>query len=217
MPIKGKPLLDYIIKNINNASEIDEIIIVSNAKFYDQFFEWKSNAKSKIPITLLNNDVWLNEHRKGGVRDIAFALEKGVDDDVLIILSDNYFDVDLRNVIRSFQQKRSDILAVYDVKEMDEAKKLGVVQVDGDLKVMDFFEKPPIPKSTLSATGIYVITRDSVSLLKQYAHDPNQKHEGPGFFIEWLYQRKPVYAYVIDGIKEHWYDLGSEEVYNRIK
>ncbi len=95
MPIKGKPLLDYIIEKLNKIDEIDEIFLVSNAKFYDQFFEWKSTIKSRIPITLLNNGVWQNEFRKGRVNDIVSPFPKGILDDIIIVLGDNFFNFEL--------------------------------------------------------------------------------------------------------------------------
>ena len=40
LPIAGKPILNYITDQIETIYEIDELIIVSNSKFYENF-DWR--------------------------------------------------------------------------------------------------------------------------------------------------------------------------------
>ena len=37
LPIAGKPILNYIVDEIETISEIDELILVSNHKFFENF------------------------------------------------------------------------------------------------------------------------------------------------------------------------------------
>lgn len=58
---------------------IDEVIIVSNHKFYNIFIEWSNMAMEKIPglkLTILDDGSTENDNRLGAVRDIAFAISE---------------------------------------------------------------------------------------------------------------------------------------------
>lgn len=40
LPIRNKPIIDYIIDEMNNVDGLDEIYVVTNSRFYQQFLEW---------------------------------------------------------------------------------------------------------------------------------------------------------------------------------
>ena len=44
-------------------------------------------------------------------------------------------------------------------------------------------------------------------MIRQYLDEGN-KPDAPGFFVSWLYKRKPVYASVMNGA---CYDIGTHE------
>ena len=37
LPIKGRPMLDYIIEKVFELNKVDEVIVVTNARFYQSF------------------------------------------------------------------------------------------------------------------------------------------------------------------------------------
>ena len=59
LPIAGKCILDYIVDEIESISEIDELIITSNSKFYENFEEWKKTRQTRLNITNLELSVIL--------------------------------------------------------------------------------------------------------------------------------------------------------------
>ncbi|HLD02799.1 MAG TPA: nucleotidyltransferase family protein [Candidatus Nanoarchaeia archaeon] len=215
LPIKGRPLIENTIEKLNKLPEISEIVMITNGKYYDQFVQWKAESKSRLPITILNNGVLTNETRKGAIRDIGSCIDK--EDEIFLIYGDNLFTVDLRKVLDMYHEKKTVIIGTCDVHSVDAIKKLSAVQLDANNKVIDFVEKPENPKSTLCGTGINIFTKEAVGLLKQYIANHELNQDAPGFFIQWLQKRVPIHAYVIDGIKEKWYDIGAEEVYNQVK
>ena len=74
-------------------------------------------------------------------------------------------------------------------------------------------EKPGgIPNTNLGAFASYIYTKDSVKMIKQYLDEGNNK-DAPGRFPAWLYSRKPIYAWPLDG---ECYDIGTPEVYNEL-
>ena len=41
LPIAGKPLIEHILSKIEELENIDEIFIITNDKFFDNFRNWK--------------------------------------------------------------------------------------------------------------------------------------------------------------------------------
>ena len=54
LEIAGKPMIERIISKIEEL-DVNEIIVITNNKFYSQFKAWSENFNSKIPIKILNN------------------------------------------------------------------------------------------------------------------------------------------------------------------
>ena len=40
LPVGGRPILDWILANIRQVDEIDQIHVVTNSRFVDQFEAW---------------------------------------------------------------------------------------------------------------------------------------------------------------------------------
>ena len=108
-----------------------------------------------------------NEDRLGAIGDIAFVLERtGIDDDLLVVAGDNLFDFGLPNFAAFWELKwgaPASAVAVYDCGDIELATHYGVVEVDGDDRLVGFEEKPSEPASTLVATADYLYHRDSRS------------------------------------------------------
>jgi glucose-1-phosphate thymidylyltransferase len=48
----GKPLLDYILDEVNTIDIVDEIYLITNAKYYNHFNDW---AMKKNNVKKMNN------------------------------------------------------------------------------------------------------------------------------------------------------------------
>ena len=81
----------------------------------------------------------------------------------------------------------------------------GVVELDGDNRLVGFEEKPAEPKSNLAATASYLYRAENIELLTQYLEEGNPP-DAPGNFVAWLYSRVPVYGYRFSG---EWHDIGD--------
>src|SRR3989338_7938896 len=76
LEVAGKPIIEHIIKKIEEVEEIDEIFIVTNAKFYKNFKEWSELFKSKKKIKVIDDKTKSNEDRLGSLGDVSFVIEK---------------------------------------------------------------------------------------------------------------------------------------------
>ncbi len=211
--VKGKTILDMIIEKINLLRAIDEILIVTNNKFFENFLRWQRNllgkvGKAKKKIKILNDCTKNEKERLGAIGDLAFVLKKEkIDDDFLVISGDNLFSFNLQGIYKDFSEKKEPVVGLYDVKSKEEARKFGIVSLDKNNRVMDFEEKPSMPKSTLASIGIYFYPKTIIKKIFQYLEEGNKK-DAPGFFLEWLYKKQDVYGYIFSG---RWFDIGSIE------
>jgi len=206
LEVKDSPIIEHIIKKIEEIKEVNEIFIVTNAKFYEHFEKWKGNFQSLITIKIINDQTTSNEGRLGSLGDIKFVLEnENVDDDILVIAGDNLFEFSLRGAFNIFKEKNKSVVVLYDVKDYELAKQYGIVQIDKDKKMIGFQEKPKKPKSTLSSTGVYIYPKIVKDGLIKYVEE-NGQNDKAGNFLEVLHKNDEVYCYITE---KRWIDIGT--------
>jgi len=125
-----------------------------------------------------------------------------------VIAGDNLISFDVSEFVDFFEEKGSPVLAAYDVGSREKAKSYGLVDLDGD-EVVDFQEKPEDPNSTLVSIACYGFPADALDLLEEYLDSGNNPDE-PGWFIQWLQDRRSVHAFTFE---EAWFDIGTPESY----
>ncbi|MFH0837560.1 MAG: nucleotidyltransferase family protein [Candidatus Aenigmatarchaeota archaeon] len=208
--VGNKPVIEYILENLNNTN-VNEIIISITQKFEKDFKFWLERFSPKIgkPIRLIVEPTTDESNKLGAVKAIDFALRQlDNSDDYMIIAGDNLFDFDINNFVKFYNEKKGFVLAVYDVDSKDRAKLYGVINIDEKERVVQFIEKPSVPTSTLISTGCYIFPKEMLYIVSEYL---TQQSLGdmPGHFLQWLHKRIPVYAYSFEG---HWFDIGDKEV-----
>ena len=207
LPVGGRPMLDWILDRVEQVEEIDEVHVVTNQRFAQDFEHW---AMFKPGVTVHDDGTTSNEDRLGAIGDVAFTLERAgiVDDDVIVIAGDNLFDYDLQSYVDFWRGKGvASAVAIRDVGDLRLASQYGVVALDDDDRVIEFVEKPENPTSTLCATATYIYHREHLPLVGRYLAEGNPPDQS-GSFFEWLRAREPVYGYWFTGI---WLDIGDKE------
>ncbi|MCH8003564.1 MAG: nucleotidyltransferase family protein [Nanoarchaeota archaeon] len=213
LKVAGKLIIEHIINKLGELDVINQIYIVTNDKFEQNFKEWLKNFDAKKSIEIINDNTKSNEDRLGALGDINYAIKtKNIENDIIVIAGDNLFELSLKEVVDIFKRTNHNVIVLYDVKDSELAKNYGVVDIRDNI-VVNFEEKPSNPKSTLVSTGIYLFPKKTLSLIKKYIDQGNSPDKS-GSFIEWLHKREGVYAYVTD---KKWYDVGSFEQLERAK
>lgn len=212
LPVAGRPVLEFILDIITPLPYIDEIFIVTNEKFHKNFEEWKKGYSNSKKVVVINDKTETNEDRLGATGDISFVIkEKRIKDDLLVIAGDNIFNADLSDFINFSISKRPSVsIGLYDVKDFVLAKKYGIVSLDSDKKIIEFKEKPIKPSSTLAAECLYFFPKEKLGIMEKYLGSDRAK-DAPGYFLEWLHKREPVFGYVFEGDK--WFDIGDQKSY----
>ncbi len=207
LEVGGKKIIEHVLEKIEEVPEIGKVIVSTNEKFGKQFEEFVSGYNGKKKTEVFVEPGKENKEKLGALGALAFLInEKKIDDDVLVVAGDNLFEFDLNELIALQRKKKKFSFAVYDVKSIEEAKKFGVITVDGNNKVTGFAEKPEHPESTLVSTGCYVFPKESIFLLKEYLKNNNP--DALGFFVSWLQAREEIYALPFS---RKWFDIGSFE------
>lgn len=215
LTLNGETLLDLLMKKIHKVPAIDEVILVSNEKFYNQFNDWKNNYSGDMKITVLNDGTTSNETRLGAIGDTEFAIEQlNIDDEIMLLVSDNYFTFSLKDYYDFYKSKNADCILVTEFDDLEYlGKNFACVKLGDNGQIIDMVEKPGgIPDTNIGAYASYIYTKDSVKLIKKYLDEGNNK-DAPGYFPSWLYKQKPVYAYSFKG---ECYDIGTIEVYKKL-
>ncbi|MAG91757.1 hypothetical protein CMO83_03715 [Candidatus Woesearchaeota archaeon] len=205
--VAEKPMMEHIIRNLNQIKDINKIYVVTNDKFENHFKEWLHNFDTETPIEIINDGTKTNEERLGALGDVHHVINaKNLDHDLIVVAGDNLFELPLVDVFNFFRKKKSNVIVLHDVKDIDLAKHYGVVEVENNI-VVNFEEKPVSPKSTLASTAIYLYPKKTISLIKKYIAQGNYSDKA-GNFLEWLHKREKVYAYITE---KKWYDIGNLE------
>jgi glucose-1-phosphate thymidylyltransferase len=205
LDVGGRPMLDRVLERLLAIGEIDETVVVTNAKFAPQFETW---SVDKRQVTVVNDGTVSEDDRLGAIGDIGFVLDLlRIDDDVVVVAGDNLFGADISDFGRVARERRAPLLAVRDVGDLAEMPKYNQVQTDESGQVTFFEEKPAAATTTLMGVALYFYPRESLELIHRYLHEGNNPDQ-PGRLVEWLYTRTPVYTWRVPG---EWYDIGSRD------
>jgi glucose-1-phosphate thymidylyltransferase len=213
--VESKPIISHITAKLEKIGCLDEIIVVTNSRFFRLFNTWKKRAKTAKALTLVNDLTKDNSTRLGAVGDTAFAVNKRkLCDDLLVIGGDNLFDEGLAGFMNTVRKVPGHpVIGVFDIKSLKSARNYGVLKIDRLKKVVSFREKPARPESTLVGMCLYYFPAQTIGFIGEYLKGKGHR-DAMGSYIAWLYKKVPVYAYEFSG---RWYDIGDHEFYSRAR
>ncbi|MEP6910890.1 MAG: nucleotidyltransferase family protein [Actinomycetota bacterium] len=202
LPLAGRPMLDYLLDRVREVDEIDEIHLVTNARFAPAFSEWAPSD-----VTVHDDGTTSNEDRLGAVGDMAFAIERGglAGEDLFVVAGDNLIGYSLPEYVAFWHDKGGSAIALHEVADRALLSNYGVVELDEEDRVVGLEEKPAEPPSNLAATAAYLYPGEHLELLPRYLDEGNPP-DAPGNFAVWLHTRAPMYGYRVSG---EWHDIGD--------
>ncbi|MGA1822894.1 MAG: nucleotidyltransferase family protein [Thermoplasmatota archaeon] len=210
LKVGGKTMLSYTLDPLLEMNEIENIYISTNTAFGDQFADFIDERYGNDRVKLIVEPTLSEGEKLGSVGGLGYLIRKeGLNRDTVIIGGDNLFEFHVREAVEVFRRVGRDIVAVFDVKDIEKASLYGIVDVSDEGIITNFLEKPEDPPSTLAATAFYIFTEDTVKLIISYL-DGGGKKDALGHFITYLVENKPVYAWSFRGI---WFDIGSVDSY----
>ena len=127
-------------------------------------------------------------------------------DYVLILSGDHIYKMDYEVMLDYHKENKADVTIAAMPVPKEEASRFGIVVTDDGVKITEFQEKPPEPKSNLASMGIYIFSwpalREALVALKDEPGCDFGKH-----IIPYCHERgQRLFAYEYNG---YWKDVGT--------
>ena len=226
-------LLDKVSKINKNSKVIDEIIVLTNDKYYNQMIaarkEYLEKTNMEIPLNIVSDHTTCNENRLGANGDLQYVKPYLKDaEDILVLAGDNYFDFELTDVIDLYNKLKQQTPnpTVIAAKEFPEERKdfvhksFAVINVNKEGKIAQMVEKPAISgidiDSNMAAFALYAMTKQNFNLIDTYLDScTNPKgRDALGHFAAYLTEHTPTYPFVFTG---EFVDIGTEDEYLKLQ
>lgn len=195
---------------------------VSDTYRFDMFSSGHVTVLAAQQGELADEAGWY-EGTADAVRKMLRHLEGTHDEEVLILSGDQVYRMDLEKLVRHHRAKGADVTIAATRVPREDAKRFGVMHVDGEGWITEFAEKPkddavidrfqvpdPVGELThLASMGIYVFKAGVlVDLLKTDPRDDFGKHILPA-----CVGHRKLLAYPFVG---YWEDVGTIESFHRV-
>jgi glucose-1-phosphate adenylyltransferase len=212
-------IIDFTLSNCAN-SNIDTVGILTQYEplllndYINDGKPWdldRANGGAHIlsPYQAKKGAEWYKGTANAIYQNIKY-LEKYDSDHVLILSGDHIYKMDYSLMLAEHVKHDADCtIAVIDV-DLSEAPRFGIMSYDEAMRITDFEEKPPKPKSNKASMGIYIFKKDVlVEELMRDENDPaSSKDFGKNIIPYMLKTGRRMYAYRFTG---YWKDVGTLE------
>lgn len=131
---------------------------------------------------------------------------------VLVLSGDHIYKMNYNDMLEDHIERGSDVtLSVIEVP-WDEASRFGIINVDEDMKIVEFDEKPENPKNNMASMGIYIFDWKKLKkYLLEDSKDKDSSHDfGKNILPKMLKDGNKMYAW---NYKGYWKDVGTIKSY----
>lgn len=135
-------------------------------------------------------------------------IEKYNPEHVLILSGDHIYKMDYNKMLEYHIKNNADCtIAVLEVP-LSDASRFGIMNTDENNRIVEFEEKPKVPKSNKASMGIYIFKKDKlVEYLKTDNDDPSSQNDfGKNIIPNMLNASEKMIAYPFKG---YWKDVGT--------
>lgn len=214
LPVDEKPILNWLLDDVDSMDEITEHIVVSNHKFLPFFQKWKEQLHYSKSIRILDDGTVDNKKRLGAVRDILLAVEScNIQEDVLIIAGDNLVDFSFRDFVKYAKEKGTSCVMCHEENDMQKQQKTAIITQNAQNVITSFEEKPKEPKGNLAVPPFYYYRREDLKLVKE-AIKSGCNVDAPGSLAAWMSKKTQMHAWVMKGKR---YDIGDMSGYEYVQ
>jgi len=127
---------------------------------------------------------------------------------VLILSGDHIYKMDYNKMLEFHVSRNADVTIAVRPVPMKVASSFGIMNTDETDRIIEFEEKPAVPKSNLASMGVYIFTW---KLLREYLindeNDPASKNDfGKNIIPKMLNDGKVMMAHRFE---DYWKDVGT--------
>src|SRR5450759_5035504 len=107
LELAGRPMIDYLCDRIDETAAVNELHVVSNARFAADFERWANARRGRLRPLVHNDGSHSNEERLAAIADMRFVIDQAglEDDDLLVVAGDNLFDFSLAAMVEFWRSK----------------------------------------------------------------------------------------------------------------
>ncbi|MBT7822188.1 MAG: nucleotidyltransferase family protein [Candidatus Marinimicrobia bacterium] len=213
LKVGGRSVLDYLMDALNELSELKDIYIISNDKFYTHFKKWKSEFHHETKqIHILNDGSKTNEDRLGAAGDLHFAFQNtGAFSETLVVGGDNIFLFPLKPLWDKFLDQEHHMITALHEEKLNSLQRTGVLELSDLNQVIRLHEKPKKPPSQYFSPPLYLFKSSAKNRLVHYMNDVKSM-DASGHFVDYLCQKETVQAIKSE---EGRLDIGNMESYQK--
>ena len=197
-PVAGKPFLWYLLKYLSNFDV--ERVVLSVGYLRDTIIDWVSEYGGEFPFGF---DYAIETTPLGTGGGIKLALDKCLNNDVIVLNGDTFFNVELNEICGQHRLHPTSIALA--LKPMEHFDRYGNVRVNGNL-IVDFEEKKYCDKGVING-GIYVISKSG-----DFFNGLPDKFSFETDVLQLQCAKSNLYGFVQDG---YFIDIGIPEDYER--
>ena len=217
VPFGGKyRIIDFTLSNCVN-SDVDDVLVLTqyNPRSLNDHIglgrPWDLDRNSG-GVKLLQPYVargkvmeWYRGTADAVLRNISM-IENSSADTILVLAGDHIYKMDYQPFVQAHRRRRADVtIAVRRVPLVD-ATRMGVLALDDGDRVIEWQEKPKLPKSDLASMGVYVFSKKA---LRRWL-DEERTDFGSHVIPAMIDGGARVFGYHFDG---YWQDVGTIQSY----
>lgn len=161
VPINGKPLLEIWLDTLSDAG-INEFIINTHY-LHDKVQEFINNSRYKEKILLVYEKSLLGT---GGtiLKNKAFFNDN---ESFMVIHADNFSVCNYKHFIMSHKEKSESAMMTMMTFVTDSPKSCGIVELNNENIVINFYEKVENPPSNLANGAVYIFDYEIITILEK--------------------------------------------------
>ncbi|MBA3899822.1 MAG: glucose-1-phosphate thymidylyltransferase RfbA [Bacteroidetes bacterium] len=200
MPVYDKPMIYYPLSTLMMAG-IKEILIISTPADLPNFEKLLGDG-NRLGCKF---SYQVQEVPNGLAQAFVIGEEFIGNDDVALILGDNiFYGSGMSKMLQSITNPEGGVVFAYHVSDPE---RYGVVEFDGDNKVISIEEKPELPKSNFAVPGLYFYSNEVIKIAKELKPSPRGEYEITDINKHYLGQGKLKVAILDRGTA--WLDTGT--------
>jgi mannose-1-phosphate guanylyltransferase len=199
VPVLNKPFMEHTISYLKQFG-IEDIIITLN--YLPEVIHNYFGDGSRFGVRL----AYCLEKKPMGTAGAVKNAEAHLNNTFIVLNGDIFADMNIADML-AYHRNKGDKVTI-SLNWVDNPSAFGVVETDGDQRVSQFVEKPPIDEVTTNwiNAGTYILEPEVLEHVPANSHYMFEK----GLFPLLLEMGKPVYGYPLSG---YWLDMGTVENY----
>ncbi len=209
-------IIDFSLSNIMNAGFTQVGVLtqykpLSLMRHIGNGWAWDFTGRSRgvkilPPSTGASDSDWYKGTADAVRQNINF-LKAHPSREIVILSGDHIYQMDLADMLSFHREKRADVTVAMMVVPLEQIHQFGAGITDTEGRIVEWEEKPEVPRTNLASMGIYVFDTDY--LLTLLAENRAEIDFGMHLLPKAI-GRDNVFAYPFTG---YWRDVGTVQAY----